>query len=230
MASIAVRPASVVHVLSSAHRDAVRHPKLVIIHNDVDVPDVVAPAEARQPEVLFAGEISRRKGLDVLLDAWTAANLDDWRLVLCGPAGDFDISVARELPDVTWRGEVSHDEVLRRMQDASIVVLPSREEAFPMALCEAMAAGCAVLATDVGGAKDLLGPDSPFLVAPGDPAALAEGLKQLACDSSLLAEVAAANRRRARDRVSTETVSNEWRDLYAAVDRGDDGALARRPR
>lgn len=229
LASMAVRPASVVHVLSSAHQNAVRHPHLVIIHNDVDIPAAVPAAQDRLPQVLFAGEISYRKGVDVLLEAWREAQLEEWHLVLCGPAGDFDLVAAMDLPGVSWRGEVTHDEVLRRMLEVAVVVLPSREEAFPMSLCEAMAAGCAVLATDVGGAKDLLGPDNRFLVSSGDSAALARQLVELASDPFLLSEVATANRRRARQRVATETVNNDWRRLYATLVEGDSAAPARRP-
>lgn len=75
--------------------------------------------------------------------------------------------------DVRFVG--SQPDVRPFLAAADVVVSPSDAEGCPNAVLEAMAAGCAIVATDVGGTAEVLG-DAGVLVPPGDPAALAAGM------------------------------------------------------
>jgi glycosyltransferase involved in cell wall biosynthesis len=57
-----------------------------------------------------------------------------------------------------------------------LLVVPSRAESLPYIVLEAAAAGLPVVATNVGGIPEIYGPDASALVAPGDPAALAQAI------------------------------------------------------
>jgi glycosyltransferase involved in cell wall biosynthesis len=75
------------------------------------------------------------------------------------------------------------DELLRK---ANIFILPSYHEGLPMALLEAMAAGLAIVSTDVGGIPEVVSDGyNGFLFSPGDIIGMAEKLKILVRDSSL---------------------------------------------
>jgi glycosyltransferase involved in cell wall biosynthesis len=78
------------------------------------------------------------------------------------------------------------------------VVLPSRGEGLPRSLVEAMAAGVAVVGTDVGGIAELLEGDAGVLVPVGDVAALAAALERLLIDLPYRQAAAARGRERAR--------------------------------
>jgi glycosyltransferase involved in cell wall biosynthesis len=101
--------------------------------------------------------------------------------------------------------------VLNRLLD--VFVLPSREEACPMALLEAMAAGKAAVATAVGGTPEVVTHEvDGWLVPPDDPEALSQALLMLLEDSSLRAVMGEAARRKVvtqftSDRMLHETVS-----------------------
>ncbi len=207
-------------VLSDETGEAVRAavPAVPVVSqpNAVDL----RPATEKQPTVVFAGTVCRRKGVDVLLDAWhRRPEHHGFRLVLLGPV-EMDLSPWHPRPDVEVVGPVPHGEVLSRMDTASVVVLPSRAEAMPLALLEAMAAGCAVIGTSVGGVTHLLRDGAGVVVAPGDTEAFAEMLWTLLSDSEAIEDVSARARARIdRDHASTTVfpaVEQVWLEAVRA--------------
>jgi glycosyltransferase involved in cell wall biosynthesis len=214
---------SVVHVLSSRHADALASlaRPLVVIPNDVDLPEEVRSASDREHTVLFAGVLGRRKGVDLLLGAWPRAAPLGWALELCGPEATGDARLIHRLlataPRIRVRGPLTHQQILKSMNEVAVVVLPSRAEALPMSVCEAMAAGCAIVASDVGGTRDLLGQDNPFLVAPEDQNALETALANLMSDAGERERQAVANRKRAEVLFSPPAIARAWMTVYASL-------------
>jgi phenylacetate-CoA ligase len=147
--------------------------------------------------ILFLGRLEHAKGVDELIDAVAllAPRYPALRLVLAG-SGDLD-GCARRVAErgiadrVQLPGWTDASVALR---SAAIFCLPSHAEGLPLALLEAMAAGKAVVATDVGAIPEALAPDAGLLVAPRDVAALAAALARLLDDP----HAAAAMGQRAR--------------------------------
>jgi glycosyltransferase involved in cell wall biosynthesis len=215
LTGLVLRLASVAHFLSDAHRR--RYGRFTGRH--VTVPNAVpvdpAPATNRQPDVVFAGVVGTRKGVDVLLKAWQALPSAGWTLHLYGPP-DSDFPLPRDIPGVVAHGEVTPDAVQQALATASIAVLPSREEAFPMFLVEAMAQGCAIVATDVGGVRELMG-EGGLLVRADDADALGDALARLISEPGTRAEFAGAAGARAADRFDAGPVARQWADTYASL-------------
>ncbi len=161
-----------------------------------------APWEAAQrapddpPYALMVGtgmdpSHGRKKGLDVLYDAWRAAAPEGWRLVLAG-------RVPLRVPPGAEVVEAPDDEALHALvAGASLLVYPSRMEGFGFPPLEAMAAGTPVLTTDAGSIPEVVG-DAAHVVPAGDAAALAEGLRLLAGDAALRDTLRTRGRVRAR--------------------------------
>jgi glycosyltransferase involved in cell wall biosynthesis len=97
----------------------------------------------------------------------------------------------------TFRDAVPHDEVLRRMAVARVVIVPSRSEAFGLVNIEAMSVGTPVIASAVDGIKEIVrdGLDG-VLVAPDDSNALAKQITSLLNDPSRRAEMSQYARER----------------------------------
>ena len=95
-------------------------------------------------------------------------------------------------------GFLQGDDVVGALNAADLYLHPAREEIFPNAVAEAMACGRPVIATEVGGMSELMGPDGQagVLVPPGDVDALAEAVGRCAADWRLRARLGAAGRRR----------------------------------
>jgi glycosyltransferase involved in cell wall biosynthesis len=221
---LVLRRASVAHFLSDAHRrrypSARRH---VVLPNAVAVDP--APATAKQPHVVFAGVVGTRKGVDLLLKAWQSVPSAGWYLHLYGPP-DSDFPLPTDVPGVVAHGEVAPADVQDALAAASVAVLPSREEAFPMFLVEAMAHSCAIVATDVGGVRELMG-SAGALVPADDAGALGEALTRLVTDERARTDLAAAAGRRAAERYDAGVLAQRWFETYASLDdRLPDGAAA----
>ena len=104
-----------------------------------------------------------------------------------------------------------------------IFALSSDSEQYPISLIEAMAAGCAVAATDVGDIRNIVtAPNREFIVPRKDEDALAAAIRTLANDGALRASIADANRTRAFSEYDERTMFARYRQLYgSAMSRAD---------
>ncbi len=105
------------------------------------------------------------------------------------------------------------EEIPALLAALDVLVVASRYEGLPLVLLEGMAAGTAVVATDVGGVREALG-SAGILVPPGDAAALARACERLLQDASLRRRLGAAARQRVQARYSLERTLNALVDLY----------------
>jgi len=176
-----------------------------VIPSGVELPDEVGK-EASPPEVLYAGRLSPEKGILELVEAASGLNL-----VVAG-----DGPLRDRVPGA--RGFVPHDELDRLYARAAVVACPSRREGFGVACLEAMAHGRPVVATSVGGLRDLVvDGKTGLLVPPGDVRALRSALERLLGDADLRRALGTAARERARMRFSWDTVAEATVAAYKMV-------------
>jgi glycosyltransferase involved in cell wall biosynthesis len=162
-----------------------------------------APAElgsAGRPVVLGVGRLAPQKGFDTLLVA--AARWRDRRpepLVVIAGAGPLadDLAARAVRLQVDARFIGMRGDVDALLAAANVFVLPSRWEGQPLVVQEALRAGRPVVATDVGGVRELTGTDAAILVPAGDPAALADAVLRVLDDAELAATLGKAAAARA---------------------------------
>jgi phosphatidylinositol alpha-mannosyltransferase len=190
-----------------------------IIPNGVDLSAARSAdrSERDSLELLFLGRAEARKGLPVLLRAFEAlrgAGVDA-KLTVAGATHDEVEPLLLDVEGVEVAGRVGEREKWRLLGEADLLVAPSLGgESFGMVLTEAFASSTPVVASDIGGYRDVVrhGADG-ILVPPADPAALGEALRELAVDSAARERMAAAARERA-ERFSWPTVTSEVLDAY----------------
>lgn len=106
-------------------------------------------------------------------------------------------------------------DVPRVLAALDVFALPSLSEGLPLAAIEAMAAGRPVVATDVGGAREVVTDGvTGFLVPAGDPASLADRLVAILRDPALAARLGAAGRARAAGEFSVARMVDRYAQLY----------------
>lgn len=199
------RAAAVVCVSSALAEDARRlgADEVVVLPNGVELPPQVGE-EADPPEVLFAGRLSREKGVLELVEAARGMNL-----VVAG-----DGPLRDRVQEA--RGFVPPQELAKLYARAAVVVCPSLREGFGVVCVEAMAHGRPVVASAVGGLLDLVEDgETGLLVPPGDVEALRAAIERLLGDPELRRRLGDAGRRRAAERFSWDTVTRETLELYA---------------
>jgi glycosyltransferase involved in cell wall biosynthesis/LmbE family N-acetylglucosaminyl deacetylase len=142
--------------------------------------------------VLYSGRLISRKGFDLVLAAWPQiyAAFSDAHLVVVG-GGSAEMRAALKQLDtqmgegtITYVGGVADPAPYLAASD--LYLFPSRREGLPNALLEAMACGCACVASDIGGCVDLIQPEQTGLLFPtGNAQAMAEAAIRLLQEESL---------------------------------------------
>ena len=175
------------------------------------------PGDAERRAILFVGRHEPRKGLEVLLEAYRRLDRDAV-LWVAGEGPNTAALAAAAPPGVVWLGRISDDELARRLRAAAVFCAPSLHgESFGVVLLEAMAAGTPVVASDISGYRDVArdGKEA-VLVAGGDPAALAEGLRRVLDDSTLAGRLVEAGTARAAS-FSMDRLAGRYVDLYESL-------------
>lgn len=135
--------------------------------------------KGRPYRFLYAGYVTPRKGVGILLDAWRQMDVSGAELRLAG-GGRVEAENARNL---VFLGQTSREALLREMQDADAFVFPSLFEGFGLVLLEAMAAGLPVITTPNTAGPDLLRDGREGLLVPaGDPRLLRRAMEGFLAD------------------------------------------------
>ncbi len=190
-----------------------------VLSNGVDVAKFAKadPWPLRRPAILFAARHEPRKGLGVLLDAFAGLERDaDLWVVGLGP--ETAELQARRMPGVQWLGQIGDAELARRMRAASVYCAPSlHSESFGVVLLEAMSASTPVVASDIGGYREVARDGvEAVLVAPGDPPALRNAMRRVLDDAMLAEQLTGYGRMRA-DEFSMARLAGEYADVYTEV-------------
>lgn len=212
-------------------------PEARVIPNPVKIPDereAWSRGKSEDETLLFVGRFDRVKGADVLLEAFAhlAPRRPKLRLRFLGPdtglmLGErevsFDEYVADRIPGdvrgrIDYEGAQPGEVVARARERATVTVACSRYETFPLTVLEAMAAGCPVVASAVGGIPELLRDGENGLLFPSESVeGLASAVERLLDDRELGARLGAAARRDTRARFGLEAVAAETEAFHREV-------------
>ncbi len=161
-----------------------------------------AKLRLERPYVLSVGTVEPRKNFGGLLEAWAqlgATIREQYELVVAGPIGWADratVGTLRTAEGVRYLGYVDEADLPGLTAGASLVAYPSFYEGFGLPVAQAMAAGTAVLTSNVSSLPEVAG-DAALLVDPHSVAEMRDGLDRLLTSPSLRARLGQAGRRRA---------------------------------
>ena len=183
--------------------------------------------------IATVGRMEEQKGHAFLLDAFACLRqlpeLDSMplRLLVVGDgrlktateqhAADLGIAGACRFP-----GSIKDLANIYRAID--VFVMPSLWEGLSLAMLEAMAAGLPMVATDVGGARDVLGDSVRGILVPaGDAGALAQAISDLLVDAEKRSAMAGSGSKHVRENYSVAALSHQLAELYDAALKSPDG-------
>jgi glycosyltransferase involved in cell wall biosynthesis len=243
---LAERTTAICHAAANYYvrRRAVPKVKMMVVPNGIDstelAPDASARARVRQElgvedrfVWLAAARLESSKAYPTLLRAMAllGAQLRERPdvLLICGQgslrdelvalAGELGIAnrvrflgLRRDMPDM--------------MRAADAFVMSSNTEGLPLVLLQASAAGLLIVATDVGGNSEIVEDgQSGYLVGPGDPEALAAGMRRVAdMEASDRERLGQAGRKRVQEMFEAERVIDRWEQIYGDLLKGAQAA------
>lgn len=171
----------------------------------------------------FAGRLELGKGLEILLSAWQKiiSLYPDAHLSILGKGSLKSIlqNKARELhidKQVTFKGEVENVDEYFKASD--IFILPSFAEGLSNALLEAMACGLPIVATNIGGTKEVIENDvNGILVEPKNPEELAQAISSLIRDEKRAQRLGRNAQKTVKESYSLDRISKKYIQLYSQL-------------
>lgn len=182
--------------------------------------------------VLFVGRIERRKGVDQLLRALLrlrpSATKVEVNVVGSWPSDSDsyarqvktlakEIAAKRKDISVNFPGYTSEEALLHYYDSADIFVAPSRFESFGLIVVEAMRGGCPVIASDIGGMREIVDDSTGFLVKVDDHESLASKLDQLIADQPLRTQMGDAGRQKFETTFTAEKMAAELETYFRTL-------------
>lgn len=199
----------------------------IIIPNGVNV-NRFKPSEkeADKPIVLFVGRLVHRKGVHILIKAFTKVvkEIPEAKLVIVGEGYMKPIlqMISKQLKikeKVKFLGEIDEEKLLKTYQKSRVVVIPSLyRESFGIVALEAMATGKPVIATRVGGLPEIIKDGiNGLLTQPGNPTELAEKITLLLSDKSIANKMGVMGRKIAVEKYSWNVIAKQIINVYLEV-------------
>jgi len=190
-----------------------------VIPNGVDS-DRFAPADPPKKgdkiRMVAVGRLVERKGYGYLLNALKDIKAH-FELVIVGDGvecDDLKKTARKQNIPVRFDGFLTHDAVVTRLKQAELFVSPSLNEGMSNAVLEAMSCGLPIIATDVGGAKELI-QGNGLIVEKGSVENLKKALKTYRGNRSLLIEHGTESRRIAEQMPWSKTAAR-YLEVYRA--------------
>lgn len=196
----------------------------VILNGILPRAETPRPLDFVAPTLLCLGRLDQVKGFDVALRAF-ARLAPAWpatRLVLAGdgPARTRLEELAAQLelapPRVVFRGWVAPEAVAAEINEASLVLMPSRwEEPFGLVAVETALMGRPLIASRIGGLREIVSEgETGLLVPPEDPAGLADATASLLREPDRARAMGSAARTRAQTRFTMTRCAADYERLY----------------
>lgn len=209
--------------------------KFVIFNKGIDTakfsPKKENRTETNSPiHIGTAGSLTRRKGHDVLLNAFSRLreNDIDAKLSIAGGISRENEEYKRSLDNqikalglddhVTFEGWIEADDMPDYYRGLDIFVLASRNEGIPGVVREAMACGIPTVATDVGGTSSAVhDQETGLLVGPESPHELANALEELADNAALRQKLGSAGREHIYNHFSVDSYVSNYEILLQVL-------------
>jgi glycosyltransferase involved in cell wall biosynthesis len=189
--------------------------KVLLLYNGVDTARI-APSSRDEKFVLYAGRLSKEKGVETLLQAHGGAT--GWQLVIAG-TGPLAEELQNKNKRASFVGHLSGEAMATTIASSSVVVVPSVVyENCPMSVLEPMAHGKPVVASRIGGIPELVvDGETGFLFEPGNVEELREYVARLMSDPTLRIQMGAAARKRAEAQFSIRKHHADLVSIYHSL-------------
>ena len=151
--------ASYIHTTSESEKLAVQkllpksNIKVIALGTNVIKKEFVSKCDSKN--AIFLSRIHKKKGLDILIDAWANASHDGWKMIIVGPGEDSYYNIVKQRikmrgleDDIQLVGELYGHDKQKALFNSSLFILPSYSENFGLVISEALMSGLPVITTN----------------------------------------------------------------------------------
>ncbi len=200
--------------------------KAIVIHNGVEINEIQNLNQFKIPpiKIIFLGRLAKPKDPLLLLKAFSEISPHLKRDVEVFIIGDGPQKKEIEkflkqqkecfLEKVKLLGELPREEIFELLKRSQIFVLTSHWEGFPRSILEAMTYGLAIIASDVGGVKEII-EDCGILIKRNDKKGLKESLFKLLKSPQLIQEMGEKARQKVKENFSLEKMLKKTEEIYS---------------
>jgi len=222
--------------VSQAACDFIRHlgaKNPIVIHNGINTRFFKkTPSDVRRRMglegvvvITFVGRIIYAKGIHDLIDAFAQVKkqLPSTKLLIVGDGPYLEQlkKLANQAgcgSDIFFLGQKDQKEVIDILSVSDIFVNPSYSEGLPTSVMEAASIGLPIVATDVGGTREIIEHGkSGIIIEPGQPSKITEALLSLIHNHQMASELGAAAKRRLRQKFDWGQIVDSYVEIYNAV-------------
>ena len=174
------------------------------------------------PVILFAGRFVPQKNLDVFLDVLESIRALPWKCIMQGD-GPLQERIAARIAEtglghrIQLTGWVNPEQVIKVMDQSDILFMPSLSEGLPVVGVQALEAGLAIVASNIGGFTDLVEHDlNGALHSPTDAPGMKQSLTKLLSDKTALRAARNASMEKAND-FDIKKITSKYEGLMTKV-------------
>ena len=195
--------------------------KIEVIYNGVDTEEFKPSNKTTQEfTVISTSRLIERKGIEYLIDGFIKFNkkYKDSKLLLVGK-GNLEKELKEKIEKagvqnrIDFLGIVNHYKIADYYRKADVFVLPSLNEGMSNSLLEAMASGLAIITTNTGGAKELIGENSGIIINKENSDDIFNALEKLYLDRKILNGLKKANRENAL-KMDWRKIADKYLEIY----------------
>lgn len=194
--------------------------KIRVVYNAVDVPKEYK-YNNNSNILLFLGAVSKRKGIDVLLQALDRKK-DSFKnqVKVCVYGPDVDGNIEEKIRQIGLQDWVKYLGYLHKAEKNSVFnqvavnILPSYNEGLPMTILETMAYGIPSISTDIAAIPEVVNEKNGILIKPGDIDGLANAIETMVQDSRLRCSLSQQSYKDIQDNFSLERHIQEIEKVY----------------
>lgn len=213
------------HSWKASLSEVTENPNIHVVYNPVvitNTPKVYTPFYAGKPHFLFLGHIGKRKGVYDLIEAVQKIRNPNFIISLFGDGEVEEVRAQIEKlglqNTIQVHGWISGAQKEEALKSAHLLLLPSHNEGLPISILEALSMGVPVLSTTVGGIPEAVEHNrNGWLIQPGDTAALAYYLEEIANAPDLLQNMSSHAYQTAWQRFDHRLIFEQLETLYQSM-------------
>ncbi len=227
MGSAIVKTAKVNVGVAQSACEFVKHlggKRIRVIYNGIDACVNRSQTVDGITRVVYVGRLIYAKGVQNLIRAFELCCKThvEMRLWIIGDGNyrttlEAQAGASKYGSRITFCGELKHDAVMEMLSLSDIFVNPSYSEGLPTSVMEAASVGVPIIATDVGGTREVISDGTGLLVQPHDVKGMAERIQLLSFDGEMARRMGIKAKQAVRQKFNWDEIADQWDKLLKEV-------------